>query len=842
MSKIAPQNSSGTGRRRRRLAAVAVMAAVGATTTTAGPAAAQQPVGAGPVPIRFDLTDKNGAWFDSGLNLFGSSSLAIAVLPRLGTDVAVPGIGGPLLPEDLGGLVDGVTGGVSGGAAEGLVEGLTDGVGGIVGGLLGGGDQPAAAPAPASTPAAPSTSATPSATADEDEEDEEASATPTPAPAAAPAPAPAAAPEPSGGLLGLGDVLGLEQTLSAVQGIAAAKPEAAGLALEAESLLGELAGIVEALPADAPVNLVDLPVWVNLQGVLDSLAEFAVVGPPVTVTFNVDPAKSEGIRNPIGLIAPEGAEDFPYVDPKGAFFGEKTIQLTEPGLYAFADSVAPYMLGAVVVDDPLTLGLDFGKKLLVNGQDAAVPSNADIIQRLVNAFFVITNPNNWQRFSETEDVAWNPFQPPAPILQWDGAGNPVLIPNLDAYFDQKFSYPRTLPALNEKPDVPGVGEVWIATQMEDFAGKEKHGSITKIDVESWTIDRKIAAPGIDMNNPHNMWTDKDYRFLYANEWFDNETDVFDLQTGETVRQVEVGPNPAHVMTRPDTDHLVVGINAGTDIVELAPGGTEVTRRIHTDPDGGITPHPHAHWTSHDGKTVVAPNTLTDDAVIIDMESGTIKHDPVGAFPIATSMTPDSKKAYLSNFLGMSVSCVSLAEDACRTSDGAVAHSSTIDLWENYDPQTGPTGPWGGLTIQLPVSPDGKALLAANTLSQTVSVIDPRTDEVIKDLPCNAGCHGANFGAKKGGGYYAYISNKFSNAVQVIDVDPNGDGDISDAAVAGQLVLDGTADTAIDDELVAHAGVGGQGVLPIPLVYNGWSQQVPAGWREDLTPEQLNPIG
>src|SRR5690606_22274349 len=122
-------------------------------------------------------------------------------------------------------------------------------------------------------------------------------------------------------------------------------------------------------------------------------------------------------------------------------------------------------------------------------------------------------------------------------------------------------------------------------------------------------------------------TDKDYRFLYANEWFDNETDVFDLQTGETVRQVEVGPNPAHVMTRPDTDHLVVGINAGTDIVELAPGGTEVTRRIHTDPDGGITPHPHphAHWTSHDGKTVVAPNTLTDDAVIINMESGTIKH-------------------------------------------------------------------------------------------------------------------------------------------------------------------------------------------------------------------------
>ena len=459
----------------------------------------------------------------------------------------------------------------------------------------------------------------------------------------------------------------------------------------------------------------------------------------------------------------------------------------------------------------------------------------------MTAFFTITNPNNWQEFSDTEEVSWNPIQPPAPILQYDAAGNPVLIPNLDAYYDEYFAYPRTLPALNP-PTTPGVGETWIATQMEDFAGKEKHGSITKINVEDWTIDRKIAAPGINMNNIHNMWTDKDYKYLYGNEWFDSQTDVFDRETGETIRQLEVGPNPAHVMTRPDTDALTIGINAGTDIVEAAPGGTEVIQRINVDPESGITPHPHAHWTSHDGKTVVAPNTMTNEAVIADMESGTVKHDAVGAFPIATSMSPDSKKAYLSNFLGGSVTCVSLMEDACATGTGGVAHSSTIDLWQNYDKVNKPTGPWGGLTIQLPVSPDGKALLAANTLSQTVSVIDAKTHKYIKDLPCNAGCHGGNFGAKKGGGYYAYISNKFSNAAQVIDVDPNNDGDLSDAAIAGQLVLDPTADTAMDDELVAHPGQGGQGVVAIPLVYNGWSQEVPAGWREKLTPEQLNPIG
>lgn len=768
MSVPAPQGPQGSRKRRRRIAAVTVLAAsaVGATAVTTFPAVAQQPIGVAPVPITFDLTDENGKWFDSGLNLFGSQSLAVAVLPRAGTDVGVPSV-------------------AMGAPTDASI--LTS---------LNASDPRVATHSGSSEPGASAPS--------------------------------------------LVDSLGLDRTLAAVQGIGAANPEAAPLAIKAEGLLAQLPDVLTRLPVDAPVNLAEVPVAAELTGILGDLEKFAAKGPAVTVNFDVDPARSEAIRNPIGLIAPEGALGFPYETMEGAFFGTKTIQLTEPGLYAFTDSVAPYMLGAVVVDDPLTLGVDFGKSLLVNGKPEAVPSNADIIQRLVNAFFTITNPGNWQMFSETEEVSWNPVQPPAPILQYDSAGNQVLVPNLDAYYDSYFKYPRTLPAL-KKPTTPGVGEVWVATQMEDYAGKEKHGSVTKINVEDWSIERKIAAPSINMNNVHNMWTDKDYKFVYGNEWFGNETDTFDRETGEFLHKVEVGPNPAHVMTRPGSDKLTVGINAGKDIVELAPGGAEITRRIAVNPDSGLTPHPHAHWTSHDGKTVVAPETMTNTAVIVDMETGTVKHDKVGSFPIATSMTPDSKKAYLSDFLGMSITCVSLQEDACATESGKKEHTSTIDLWKNYNPLTGPTGAWGGLTIQLPVSPDGKALLAENTLSQTVSVIDPKTNKHVKDLPCNAGCHGANFGAKKGGGYYAYVSNKFSNAMQVIDIDPNNDGDIADAAVAGQLVLGGTKDTATDDTLVAHPGVGGQGVLAIPLVYNGWAQEIPADWRKGLTCRQLHPI-
>jgi len=35
-------------------------------------------------------------------------------------------------------------------------------------------------------------------------------------------------------------------------------------------------------------------------------------------------------------------------------------------------------------------------------------------------------------------------------------------------------------------------------------------------------------------------------------------------------------------------------------------------------------------------------------------------------------------------------------------------------------------------------------------------------------------------------------------------------------------------------------MGGQGVLPIPVVYNGWVQNLPQAWKDQLTPAQQNP--
>jgi hypothetical protein len=62
------------------------------------------------------------------------------------------------------------------------------------------------------------------------------------------------------------------------------------------------------------------------------------------------------------------------------------------------------------------------------------------------------------------------------------------------------------------------------------------------------------------------------------------------------------------------------------------------------------------------------------------------------------------------------------------------------------------------------------------------------------LPCEPGCHGANFGLKQDGGYYAYVASKFANKLDIV----------------GRIPLDDPK----DGQITANNVMGGQ--LPLPL--------------------------
>jgi DNA-binding beta-propeller fold protein YncE len=555
----------------------------------------------------------------------------------------------------------------------------------------------------------------------------------------------------------------------------------------------------------------------NEAGPVAGNGSLAVATPGVEVKFR---GRSHTVHTMSSLLWPSGATSMPF--DTEAMKGSASVVLRTPGLYVFVCKVHPYMLGAVIVDDAFTKGLDLGEQIaLIDGP--TVPTTSDLATRLLRTFFIATSPANWQDFTAASG-RWHVTYPSVDVRLTGG-----VVANLAAVLSQRYGNDLPLPRLF-KPAIPGVGEVWVDTQFERTAGKGKPGTVTKVDASTWQVARKVALPQINMNNPHNMWTDRQQRLIYQTEWFDSKLTVFERETGRFVRQISVGEAPAHVMTRTDTDQVHVSINGEEDhraVVELSPGATNVERRI----DIG-RPHPHAHWMSHDGKTMVTPNVFTSDSSIYDFDSDRAAVIFTGSHPIATGMMPDSSKYYVANFLSHTLT-------ALETRTGRLL--ATIDLLANYDPISGAiTGPVGGLPIQTPVSPDGKYMVTANTLTATITITDTATDRLVAMLPGDAGTHGVQFGAKRGGGYYAYVANKFSNTLLIVDADPDGDGRFDDATLAGRVLLTAASTTARDDRIVGLAGMGGQGVLAIPVPYNGWVQRLPAVWREQLTAAQRNP--
>jgi len=567
-----------------------------------------------------------------------------------------------------------------------------------------------------------------------------------------------------------------------------------------------------------------------------------VMSPGSSVNFVM--SDTNGVHTISSLLWPSGAAHMPF-NQTTAYRGGGIVKLDTPGLYVFTCKVHPFMFAAIIVDDPNTEGLDLGNPAadykidLVTGI-TGLPTSTDLAVRLLKTFFIATAPSNWQDYSTGR---WSVKFPTLPVRISGAPFGNIASGGLAAPLSAVLNSDQPI-AFGSKPAVPGVGEVWVNTQFEKTAGKYKPGTISVVDTANWTVKRKIALPEINMNNPHNMWTNRDQSIVYQTQWFDNKLTLIDHANGKLIKNIQVGFSPSHVMTLPSTDDVTIA-NNGEDSIMIMPAGTSfVFKALPTQAPGQSTAHPHGHWISADGSKIVTPNISTGDVGIYGSSGGIEARTPTGnnvpgAHPVAIGMMPDSSKIYATNLLHHTLSVL----------DGAGNLLKTVNLIADYNPIDGTFADKDGngiiavgvLPIQTPVAPDGKSMVIASMGGQIV-VVDTKTDTIAAMLECDPGCHGANFGAKKGGGYYAYVTSKFSNRLIVVDTDPNGDGNLSDATIAGHVPLVTGGTTAVDDTVSSLPGFGGQGVLAIPNVYNGWVQNLPEAWKVGLTDLQKNPMG
>ncbi|WP_373509626.1 multicopper oxidase domain-containing protein [Thiocapsa sp.] len=569
-----------------------------------------------------------------------------------------------------------------------------------------------------------------------------------------------------------------------------------------------------------------------------------VIYPGSSVQFVMSDTNT--VHTVTSLLWPSGADGdsdghaIPF-DQSKAYVGGGLVKLDTPGLYVFTCKIHPYMFAAVIVDDPGTPGLDLGEYFdLVTGA-TGLPTSGDLATRLLRTFFVATAPENWQDY--TDPAPWHPEYPDVDVRITGGA-----VANLKAVLEARYGQDIVLDAVKTPDDNGhpfGVGEVWINTQFEKTASKTKPGTATVVDATNWRIKRKIALPEVNMNNPHNMWSSRDQSIVFQTQWFDDKLTFIDQKNGRMIHNMRIGDAPSHVVTIPSSDDLTVAINGENRVVKIRAMGTGIPGDKHstgmpTQLPGQVPANPHGHWISPDGN-LVTPNINTGDTGFYDARSGEILARPAAggvnfpATPLPIAVGIGGGKVYTANLQDHSLSVYDLAGNPI----------TGINLLStSYNPATfipGVTneaaGQSGLFPIQTPVDPTGRVIVLAAT-GGTIVVVDTKTDTVVTVLPCDPGCHGVNFGAKAGGGYYAYVTSKFSNRLIVVDPDPNGNGDFSDALVVGSISMaDNTATT--DDAVVSLAGMGGQGVLPIPNVYDGWVQNLPSAWRAGLTSAQQN---
>ena len=423
-----------------------------------------------------------------------------------------------------------------------------------------------------------------------------------------------------------------------------------------------------------------------------------------------------------------------------------------------------------------------------------------------------------------------------------------------------------------RPSVPAVGEVWVDTQFEAVPGQTgergdaKPGSITVVDAASSRVEREIN--GLDpqaqgrWNNPHNMWSDVREDTIYNANWFGRWANKIDRATGDVLGSVEVGHAPTHFVSNPNEksasfERLSLPLSAENNMLSMVDaGGLNI---VGSDPTGAGRNHAHGQWITSDGAKTVVPNVfkglgLAGSISILDTETNRVLREltgPAVQMPIAAGIKGKTK-AYVANIASGQVSVIDLAS-MTLTKSIPVTLTPDCQSGAQFDLLNTLQAP-----IQTPVSPDGRfvgvAVLSLTTVarpctgsSDHVAIIDTLTDTVVSRVGIgqagrSPGTHGANWQPKLGGGYYLTVANQHSNVMTTVDPDPNRDGDAADAALVGRTIL-GAGPSATD-------GTGGQGIKPLPNVYDGWVQDTVTlagqlnpevdAWIAKLTPCQRNP--
>jgi DNA-binding beta-propeller fold protein YncE len=297
-----------------------------------------------------------------------------------------------------------------------------------------------------------------------------------------------------------------------------------------------------------------------------------------------------------------------------------------------------------------------------------------------------------------------------------------------------------------------------------------------------------------------------------------------------------GADPAHVITTlPDENAMVVTlegmVNGGLALFNPnSPSGLGISPILCQIHLLSAVDHPHGAWVSvpgggNGGGILVWASPMSDRVGFTNLPStctGSVAERVIVASPgrypfhaAAQSSATVGAKAYISNLLSGTISVHDVNTGNFLRSI-TLPPCSQCRFMGSQTAQTPFQGTQMPVPVQMPFSPNNTRALVTMAKASHVALIDATTDTVLDEVECGSGCHGANWGPKKGGGFYAWVSMTYQDKLTIIDDSGVKAGDVA-LNTRSLLTLQGLTPMGQPTALSVAEGVGGgMGVTPFPL--------------------------
>jgi YVTN family beta-propeller protein len=209
-----------------------------------------------------------------------------------------------------------------------------------------------------------------------------------------------------------------------------------------------------------------------------------------------------------------------------------------------------------------------------------------------------------------------------------GAGEAVSYVSIVRPHDGKITRRIEVPGAVHHTAVSPDGRYAVATHPSGDA-------ISRIDLDTFEVTTITTWP-----LPNYAVISGDGTKIYVSNAGDDTVSELDAERGIVLRDIVVGPSPEHVVLAPDDERLyVANIDDGTVSVVALPNG-EV---VETFEIGGVL---HGLDLTKDGKTLLVSAREANEVVAVDLESGTVKRQPLGPQPY--HLTAGSGQIYVTS--------------------------------------------------------------------------------------------------------------------------------------------------------------------------------------------------